>query len=223
MPRSVCCWDFLTTFGGKPYAQINSTYTEASGQPAASAFIYGGDVIDSSYSRGVDLTQSAYFDFAVRLNERPGLLDQDAELAPFMPDRENFAWMINIKTAERKYWVDSAQRAREVAVKLSRAGVKIGTGTDIWQIPTGVHMELEQLVAAGLTPLEAIHAGTGAAARILGVGNELGTIQVGKWADIILLDADPLPDVRNTRRIWKVLHYGHLVDRSAIRKTIKPR
>jgi imidazolonepropionase-like amidohydrolase len=51
---------------------------------------------------------------------------------------------------------------------LWRAGLTLGTGTDIWQIPTGVHLELEQLVAAGLTPAQAIHAGTGGAARILG-------------------------------------------------------
>ena len=49
---------FLISVGNSPYAQINSTYTDASGQPAASAFIYGGDVFDSSYSRGVDLTPS---------------------------------------------------------------------------------------------------------------------------------------------------------------------
>jgi phosphate-induced protein 1 len=50
--------DFLTTIGNSPYAQINSTYTDASGQPAASSFIYGGDVIDGSYSHFPDLSQS---------------------------------------------------------------------------------------------------------------------------------------------------------------------
>jgi hypothetical protein len=50
--------DFLITLGNTPYAQINSTYTDASGQPAASAFIFGGDVVDASYSHGTDLTQS---------------------------------------------------------------------------------------------------------------------------------------------------------------------
>jgi phosphate-induced protein 1 len=48
--------DFLISIGNTPYARINSTYTDASGQPAASAFIYGGDFIDSSYAHGVDLT-----------------------------------------------------------------------------------------------------------------------------------------------------------------------
>lgn len=50
--------DFFTSIGNSPYAQINSTYTDASGQPAVSAFIYGGELLDSSYSHGVDLTQS---------------------------------------------------------------------------------------------------------------------------------------------------------------------
>jgi imidazolonepropionase-like amidohydrolase len=109
-----------------------------------------------------------------------------------------------------------AAQAREATLKLSRAGMTIGTGTDIWQIPTGVHMELEQLVAAGLSPLEAIRAGTSGAAQILGAEKELGTIEVGKWADLVFLDADPLADIRNTRRIWNVMHNGHLVDRSAI-------
>lgn len=52
----VLLFDFLVYLGNTPYAQINSTYTDASGRPAASAFTYAGDVIDSSYSHGVDLT-----------------------------------------------------------------------------------------------------------------------------------------------------------------------
>jgi Tol biopolymer transport system component/imidazolonepropionase-like amidohydrolase len=155
----------------------------------------------------------SYLEFAVRLNERPALLDDDVELKPFLPERENFGWMIKLKAADREEWNQSAGRAREVTAKLSRAGITIGTGTDIWQIPTGVHMELQQMVAAGLTPLKAIHAGTGAAAQILGVDRDLGTIEVGKWADLVFLDAAPLSDIRNTRRIWNVMHDGQLVDR----------
>jgi imidazolonepropionase-like amidohydrolase/Tol biopolymer transport system component len=165
----------------------------------------------------------SYLDFAVRLNERPALLDADAELAPFVPAREHFAWMLNLRPANRQQWAQDAQRSREAAAKLLRAGVPIGTGTDIWQIPIGVHMELEQLVAAGFTPAQAIHAGTGSAARILGADSDLGTIEVGKRADLVLLDADPLADIRNIRRIWQVLHDGRLVDRPAILKAMRPR
>jgi Tol biopolymer transport system component len=162
-----------------------------------------------------------YLDFAVRVNERPALLEEDAQLAPFLPSRENFNWMINLR--DRQEWARDAQRWRETTVKLLRAGVNIGTGTDIWQIPIGVHMELEQLVAAGLTPAQAIYAGTGGAARILGAEKNLGMIEVGKVADLILLDADPLTDIRNTRRIWQVVHNGQVVDRPAILKVVKPR
>jgi imidazolonepropionase-like amidohydrolase len=84
-------------------------------------------------------------------------------------------------------------------------------------------MELEQLVAAGLPPLEAIRAGTGNAAWILGAQKDLGTIEAGKWADLILLDGDPTTDIRNTRRIWQVVKSGQLVDRPAILKVMKPR
>lgn len=165
----------------------------------------------------------SYLDFAVRLSERPSLLDEDAELMPFMPARDNFDWMVKMDGEFRKELIQGVGQAREATLKLSRAGVTIGTGTDIWQIPTGVHMELEQLVAAGLTPLQAIHAGTGAAAKILGAEKELGTIAVGQWADLVFLDADPLSDIRNTRRIWNVMHNGHLIDRPAIVKSMKPR
>ena len=165
----------------------------------------------------------AYVDFAVRLNERPALLDDDEELARFLPERESFAWMLKLSQAARQEWAEDVKRAREATAKLSRAGVTIGTGTDIWQIPTGVHMELEQLVAAGLTPAQAIRAATADAARILGADKDLGTIEAGKWADLVLLDDDPLVDIRNTRRIWRVVHDGRVVDRPAILASVKPR
>jgi len=173
-------------------------------------------------SIGVVPTMS-YFELAARLSEQPTFLDGDAELTPFMPARDNFDWMFKLSAAARQHWAQEAQLSHEATAKLWRAGVTIGTGTDIWQIPIGVHMELEQLVAAGLTPAQAIHAGTGAAARILGADKDLGTIEVGKWADLILLDADPLADIRNTRRIWQVMHYGRLVDRPALLKAFRPR
>lgn len=165
----------------------------------------------------------SYFGLAVRLNEEPTFLDGDAELAPFMPEREAFDWMFKLKGPARQQWVRYFQNAKGGTAKLARKGVLIGTGTDIWQIPTGVHMELAEMVAAGLTPLEAIRAGTGGSAQILGVEKDLGTIEIGKWADLIILDADPLADIRNTRRIWQVLQYGKVFDRQAILKTSRPR
>jgi imidazolonepropionase-like amidohydrolase len=82
-------------------------------------------------------------------------------------------------------------------------------------------MELEELVAAGLSPAEAIRAGTSAAARIIGAEEVLGSVETGKWADLLILDADPLADIRNTRRISEVIQGGNVIDRAAIRKNVK--
>ena len=194
-------------------------------EPRGDKYMYD-DLIQLFRVAGIGVVPTiVYYDFALRLNARPALLDDDAELAPFMPTKDNFDWMVKPppELVAMPFWKQGAPRSREAAVKLWRAGVTIGTGTDIWQIPTGVHMELEQLVAAGIPPLQAIHAGTGGAARILGAEKDLGTIEVGKWADLVVLDADPLTDIRNTRRIWQVMKYGQLVDRPAIIKVMHPR
>ena len=157
-----------------------------------------------------------YSAFAERLTG-PELLGRDAEVAPFLPAKEAFGWMLELDGDGRRSVARSAGVAREAAVRLARAGVTIGAGTDIWQVPSAVHLELEELVAAGLTPLEAIRAGTGDAARILGAA-DLGTIAVGKVADLVVLDADPAADIRNTRRIRAVVQGGRVVGRERIRE-----
>jgi len=99
---------------------------------------------------------------------------------------------------------------------LHDGGVWLATGTDAAEFPGAIHFELEDLVAAGLTPLEAIAAATSGAARVLGAESDIGTIAVGKHADLILLDGDPLEDIRNTRRISQVIKGGRVVDRAAL-------
>jgi imidazolonepropionase-like amidohydrolase len=110
---------------------------------------------------------------------------------------------------------------------LHEGGVRVATGTDASGLPGAIHLELENLVAAGLTPLEAIAAATGDAARMVGAEVDIGTITVGKHADLILLDGDPLEDIRNTRRISQVIKGGRVVDRAALiqraRDPVNPR
>jgi len=113
-------------------------------------------------------------------------------------------------------WYILRRRHRAAVSALHDGGVRLATGTDAAEFPGAIHFELEDLVAAGLTPLEAIAAATGGAARVLGAEDDVGTIAVGKHADLILLDGDPLEDIRNTRRISQVIKGGRVVDRAAL-------
>jgi Tol biopolymer transport system component len=192
-------------------AQEHSGFCDARG----SGYIYD-DLVQLFRAADIALVPTiSYLSFAQRMT-RPDLLDSDQELAPFLPERSSFGWMVGLNPEVRRGLTRGAERARQATLKLARAGVTIGTGTDIWQMPAGVHMELEELVAAGLTPLEAIRAATGSAARILGAEQDLGTIEVGKWADLVVLDADPVADIRNTRKIQAIVQAGRLVDRPAL-------
>ncbi|HMD36963.1 MAG TPA: amidohydrolase family protein, partial [Vicinamibacterales bacterium] len=73
-----------------------------------------------------------------------------------------------------------------------------------------LHAELESLVHAGFTPLQALQMATINPARALGVDDQLGTIEVGKLADLTFVDGDPLLDIRNARRVKKVMKGGRL-------------
>jgi imidazolonepropionase-like amidohydrolase len=99
---------------------------------------------------------------------------------------------------------------------LHQAGVGILAGTDapLRNAPPGfgLHDELAWLVEAGLSPREALTAATTGAASFLRLQDSLGTIEPGKLADLVLLDADPTTDIRNTRRIHAVVADGRVID-----------
>lgn len=105
--------------------------------------------------------------------------------------------------------------AQENIRRIDAAGGIVALGTDQTSGPA-VHRELELLVAAGISPREAIRIGTLNAARFLGKEETLGSITEGKIADMVLLDADPTTDIRNARRIRAVLKNGVLIDRSRL-------
>ena len=102
-------------------------------------------------------------------------------------------------------------QARNLA-KLSAAGVKITVGTD-GNRPWGPHEEMEDMVAAGMTPMQVLVAATRNGAELLRL-TDTGTLQTGKSADFIVLDANPVDDITNTRKISSVVLRGTAVDRS---------
>jgi imidazolonepropionase-like amidohydrolase len=106
-----------------------------------------------------------------------------------------------------------------IVQRLDRAGVPFLAGTDT---PAGVdvipgpslHHELERFVAAGFTPLEALQTATINPAKFMGRLADFGTVEKGRIADLVLLDANPLDDIRNTRRIAAVVANGRYLSRA---------
>jgi imidazolonepropionase-like amidohydrolase len=102
---------------------------------------------------------------------------------------------------------------------MQKAGVVIIAGTDTlkpYLVPGySLQDELEQLAAAGLSPLQVLQAATINPAKEFKVA-DLGTVEPGKIADLLLLDGNPLDDISNTRRIFGVVANGRLVDKSAL-------
>ena len=118
-----------------------------------------------------------------------------------------------------------ADWARAMVLRLSRANVPIMAGTDtpISLLTPGfsLHEELALLVEAGLTPLQAIEAATLTPARFFGLENIMGTIAAGKQADLILLTANPLDNIRATASIDAVVRAGHLFDRATLDELLR--
>jgi len=96
--------------------------------------------------------------------------------------------------------------------KMNAAGVKITMGTD-GNRPWGAHEEMEDMVLSGMTPAQVIVASTRNGAELLRIA-DAGTLEAGKSADFIVLDANPLDDITNTRKISSVILRGVAVDRS---------
>ena len=121
--------------------------------------------------------------------------------------------------AVQKANVDNPKQAEAFGIqarnlkKLSDQGTRIVLGTD-GNIPWAPHQEMEAMAMSGMTPMQVIVSATGRAAEFLRF-TDTGTLQAGKSADLIVLDANPLENITNTRRINGVYHRGQMVNRSA--------
>ncbi|HUE90367.1 MAG TPA: amidohydrolase family protein [Vicinamibacterales bacterium] len=164
-------------------------------------------------------------EFMALVKQRPNFV-----LVPNLPDRgvaADVSWLADhVSPDEFKKLQAGAAKDRPAAQKgfaiqaqslarMNAAGVTIALGTD-GGIPWSHHFEMEDMVAAGMTPQQVIVAATANAAAFLRLEDH-GTIAMGKSADFLVLDANPLDDITNTRRIADVYLRGARVDRAAVR------
>ena len=113
------------------------------------------------------------------------------------------------------------RRNLQIVGTLHRGGVPFLAGTDtapgIYIMPGfSLHDELANFVEAGFTPMESLQTATSNPAKFLGMEASLGSVEKGKIADLVLLDANPLEDIRNTRKLRLVIAGGRLFDRAAL-------
>ncbi|AXB46309.1 amidohydrolase family protein [Amycolatopsis albispora] len=148
--------------------------------------------------------------------DRPSLLSADDYRLKYLPPSIRESWRWTLARLRRK----PDQRALfehrlRFTGALRRAGVPILAGTDTgapWVFPGfALHDELAFLVDAGCTPMQALQAATKEPARHLGRSATHGTVTRGKVADLLVLDADPLADIRNTRKIHSIVAGGAYV------------
>jgi imidazolonepropionase-like amidohydrolase len=164
-------------------------------------------------------------EFVALIKKRPNFFE-----VPNLPDRgvkTDLSWVSDTVPAEELKKLQEAVatdrpalqqafgiQARNLA-RLNKEGILIALGTD-GNVPWAHHLEMEDMVAAGMTPSQVITAATRNAAQVLKL-TDLGTVAVGKSADFLVLDANPLENVTNTRRISSVYLRGKAVDRATLR------
>jgi imidazolonepropionase-like amidohydrolase len=170
-------------------------------------FFFTG-LVGGSY-RGVEAGRPRWFDDPLLRTVVPGaqLKRLGDSMAGRAPDAVN-------RTRER------FEQLKGIVAKLRSANVRIALGTDAGPgdqfFGWGVHYELETMVALGMTPMQAIVAGTQTSADVMGL-KQLGTVAAGKSADFIVLDANPLDNIVNSRRMNKVYLRGSAVNRTNLR------
>jgi hypothetical protein len=142
----------------------------------------------------------------------------DAMKFDWKPDRNQY---LNIPLPALESFRNQYTLLQRLTLALHKAGVPLLMGTDALAtaavLPgTSAHDELQELVAAGLTPFEALRTATANVARFLGQPNEFGVVTAGARADLLLLDGNPLLDIAATKRISGVMVRGRWLERTAL-------
>jgi imidazolonepropionase-like amidohydrolase len=147
----------------------------------------------------------------------------DERRAQYVPAKVKLFWkltegMLQSRTdAAKAHLKEQYKQSGPLVAEFQRQGIGILAGTDspvVLNVVSGFHDELALMVEAGLTPLEALQTATLNPARCLGKMDDLGTVEKGTLADLVIRDANPLDDVHNTTKINAVIAQGKLLERA---------
>ncbi|HYL45898.1 MAG TPA: amidohydrolase family protein [Candidatus Limnocylindrales bacterium] len=180
----------------KADAEVDTNSDEA--QKAIAFLVNHGTVVDPTL---------AIYEFETANTEKPtasfepGVTKVAPELAQPLIDVEP-------PSQQSRLFQKSFQKNVQIVGALHRAGVPIVAGTDQTVPGYSLYREIELYVRAGFTPMEAIQAATIVPARVMGLDKELGTIEIGKQADLIILGANPLESIHNIRTVESVITGG---------------
>lgn len=183
---------------GQPRAPLDTSSAEA--HRAVAFFLEHHTVIDPTLARSEENDHPKDSLFSVY---EPGASKAPPELAEVLNATGSPSDVATRRMA-------GLARALPIVNWLRRAGVPIVTGTDLVVPGHSIARELELEVRGGFTPMEAIQAATIVSARAMGLARESGTVEPGKRADLVILDADPLVNISNVRRVHAVVTAGRM-------------
>ena len=123
-------------------------------------------------------------------------------------------------SASTRRFEEAMQKYIEIVGALHRGGVTIVAGTDQAVPGHSLHREIELYAQAGFTPMEAIQAATIVPARVMGLDKEVGTVEAGKRADLIILSANPLDDIHNSRKVDYVITNGVMYNTAELWRSV---
>ena len=128
-----------------------------------------------------------------------------------------YHWADSQTAIDRDKFLNGYRKVQEFLKRFVQAGGKVYSGTDTAAALTpglSLHHEMELLVDAGLTPMQAIQSSTVWAAEILGLADRLGTVEENKLADLVILGSDPLQNIQNAKTVETVIRGGEIMDTS---------
>ena len=216
----------MTVTGHVPFAMTLASMVD-SGADNVAHLPVRGDTSSAVVKQQIQMLGAKHFvvDPTVSWNELLGH-SRETPLTSFQPGFAEAPWPLRASYGSVRNLVDSAVASRALRSQLAvikamhDAGVRIVAGTDYGLPGFSLLRELELYVEAGLSPLDAIRAATVVPADVMGLSADVGTIEAGKRADLVVLNADPMLDIHNLRSGRWVVADGRMFDMTTLRRAV---